>query len=108
VKALVVSTLAAVLLASPAGAAPSKTDSVEAYGGDAIFPRGLPWAPNEDTCYSYRCVWDARHQGNGEGQSLILTKYQGGFLMKPITHRRAHWLQAQYCERPQVACGYGE
>lgn len=105
-KALVVSTLAAVLLASPAGAAPSKTDG----GGsvERVFPRGLPWAPSEDACYSHRCVWDARHQGNGEGHSLILTEYRGEFLAQRITHRRAHRLQSLWCQRPQVSCGYAD
>jgi hypothetical protein len=87
------------LAASPAAPAPMPF-------ADAIFPTGLPAAVAEDACATYRCVYDARHQGNGTGQSLILTRYQGGFLMKPVTHERAHWLQAQYCDRPSVNCDY--
>ena len=74
---------------------------------DPVFPRGLAYAQNESECAgAYRCVWDARHQGNGTGQSLILTRYQGGYLMAPIGHRRAHWLHAKYCGRQSVDCGY--
>lgn len=102
-RASVAGVLAAVLLASPAGAAPSKTD-----GGEQVFPRGLPHAPSESECYSHRCVWDARHQGNGEGHSLILTRFKGEFLAARITHRRAHRLQSLWCDRPDVACGYAD
>lgn len=102
-RGLVAGVLAAVLLASPAGAAPSKTDSVE-----RVFPRGLAYALNEDECATDRCVWDARHQGNGEGHSLILTKYRGEFLAQRITHRRAHRLQSLWCQRPSVNCGYAD
>lgn len=75
---------------------------------DAVFPRGLPWAPSEDACYSYRCVWDAKHQGNGDGQSLLITRFGDTFLMKPISHRRAHRLQSAWCDRPNVNCGYAD
>jgi hypothetical protein len=103
VRASVAGVLAAVLLASPAGAAPSKTDSVE-----RVFPRGLPYALYEDECAGVkRCVWDARHQGNGEGRSYILTRFKGDYLVAYITHRRAHRLQALWCQRPSVTCnGY--
>ena len=84
--------LSVVMLASPTAA-------------DPVFPRGLPHAPSEDSCYAHRCVWDARHQGNGKGHSLILTEYRGEFLAKRITHRRAHRLQAAWCDRPNVTCG---
>lgn len=97
-KAAIASSLVAALLSSPVGAAPSKTDSV--------FPRGLPHAPSEDACYSHRCVWDARHQGNGEGHSLILTRFKGEYLVARITHRRAHRLQSLWCQRPSVNCDY--
>lgn len=36
------------------------------------------------------CVWDARHQGNGKGDSL---RYFKGGKVKVITHHRAHRLQ---------------
>lgn len=32
------------------------------------------------------CMWDARHQGNGEGRSTIV--YKSSF--KHVSHRRAH------------------
>jgi hypothetical protein len=80
------------LAASPAQPAPMPF-------ADAIFPTGLPHALTESTCATYRCVWA------GE-QSVILTRYQGGFIMKPISHERAVWLQAQYCDRPSVNCDY--
>ena len=74
---------------------------------DPVFPRGLPMAPSEDSCYVYRCVWDGKHQGNGEGLSLILTRYHGEYIPKEIFHRRAHRLIAAWCARPQVTCeGY--
>jgi hypothetical protein len=101
VKGLIAGVLAAVLLASPAGAAPSKTDSV--------FPRGLPHALYEDGCAGVkRCVWDARHQGNGEGRSYILTRHRGDYLVAYVTHRRAHRLQSLWCQRPSVNCGYAD
>jgi hypothetical protein len=74
---------------------------------DPVFPRGLPYAPTDGECYSYRCVWDARHQGNGEGHSVILTRHDGDYLAQQISHRRAHRLQAAWCQRPNVTCdGY--
>jgi hypothetical protein len=94
---------ATMLVSTPAQAA--TVDSPPDY----LFPRGLPYAPNEGECYTYRCVWDAKHQGNGEGQSMILTRWKGGFIAMPITHRRAHRLQAAYCERRNVTCeGYDD
>ena len=75
---------------------------------DRVFPRGLPWAPSEDSCHARRCVWDAKHQGNGKGKSLILTRYRGEYLAKRISHRRAHRLQVAWCERPRVSCGYAD
>lgn len=76
---------------------------------DPVFPRGLPYAPSEDTCFAHRCVWDARHQGNGRGHSLILTEYRGEFIAHRISHRRAHRLQAAWCARPSVTCeGYDD
>jgi hypothetical protein len=74
---------------------------------DHVFPRGLPAAPSEDSCYAHRCVWDAKHMGNGHGQSMILTEWRGGFIAQPIRHRRAHRLLDAWCARPSVGCiGY--
>jgi len=101
------STLAAIVLGASLLAAPASAGDISPP--DYIFPRGLPHAPYDSECYSYRCVWDARHQGNGEGQSMLLTRWKGGFIAKPISHRRAHRLQAAYCERPKVTCeGYDD
>jgi hypothetical protein len=36
-----------------------------------------------------RCVWDAKHMGNGEGHSVLIRR--DGTVV-PITHRRAHRL----------------
>lgn len=93
------------VVTSPAPASAAKTVKV-----DRVFPRGLPFAIQEDGCVAgvHRCVWDARHQGNRRGRSFILTQYRGDFLVKRITHRRAHRLQAAWCARPSVSCGYGE
>lgn len=73
----------------------------------SLFPRGMPWALTEDSCVpnAQHCVWDAKHNGNGRGHSLILTKYRGGWLWTPISHWDAHRLQAKWCRRPQVSCG---
>lgn len=77
---------------------------------DPVFPRGLPYALYEDGCSEgvKRCVWNARTQGNGIGAfSVLFTRYEGGFLVRPISHRRADRLHAAYCERPNVTCeGY--
>lgn len=61
---------------------------------DPVFPRGLPHAVTEDACDAEvrRCVWDARHRGNGRGKSYILTRHRGDFLVKYVTHKRAHRL----------------
>jgi hypothetical protein len=73
------------------------------------FPDGLPWAISEDRCAGVkRCVWDGRHNGNGEGRSYILVRRDGDYHPRYIRHRRAHRLQALWCQRPNVNCGYGE
>lgn len=74
---------------------------------DAVFPRGLPYAPTEDSCYSHRCVWNAKTQGNGEGSSFIMTEWHEDYLVQPISHKRARVLQASWCRRANVTCeGY--
>jgi len=86
---------------------PQTSAGAATHHPDPVFPRGLPAAASEDGCYVHRCVWDAKHRGNGEGHSLILTRYHGDYLAKRITHRRAHRLIAAWCARPQVTCeGY--
>jgi hypothetical protein len=104
--------LTALLVAAPMAAQgasqPSEASARTAPApADPVFPRGLPAAPSEDSCYAYRCVWDARHAGNGEGHSLILTRFHEDFIGKRITHRRAHRLLNAWCARPNVGCiGY--
>jgi hypothetical protein len=96
-----------VLTALVLGASLLNGPAAQAATVDPVFPRGLPMAPSEDSCYVYRCVWDGVHQGNGKGLSLILTRYHGEYIPKEIFHRRAHRLIAAYCARPHVTCrGY--
>jgi hypothetical protein len=39
------------------------------------------------------CVWDARHRGNGDGQSFVIRRHRdGGDTVEYVTHRRAHYL----------------
>lgn len=84
-----------------------EAQAAETHPVDSVFPTGLPYAPTENSCYTKRCVWDARHQGNGDGHSLILTRHKGEFLATRISHRRAHRLHAAYCDRANVTCdGY--
>ena len=57
--------------------------------------KGDGWNPckYEDGSGQARCVWDARHMGNGEGNSLLIRK--GGTddaTYTIITHKRAHRL----------------
>lgn len=94
--------IVASLLGSPTAATAATTPA------DPVFPRGLPHAYYEDACAGgKRCVWDGKHQGNGEGRSYILTRYDGDYLIKYISHRRAHRLQAAWCARKTVTCdGY--
>ena len=70
----------------------------------ASHARGLPAAVTEDSCASgvARCVWDARHRGNGIGRSFILVRGD----VRYVTHQRAHRLVAAWCARPRVDCRY--
>lgn len=34
------------------------------------------------------CVWDARHQGNGRGHSIVVNRYREAYTR--VTHRFAH------------------
>lgn len=100
-KILLAAALAAAVLVPTAPAEASAPQSPPDY----VFVHGLPIAPDEGECYTYRCVWDAKHQGNHRGQSMILTRWHGGYVARPISHRRAHRLQAAWCARPTVTCG---
>ena len=59
-----------------------------------------PWraCAHED---STRCVWDARHQGNGEGRSLLARK-DGRITYIP--HSAAHQLVHGTTRRPWGPC----
>lgn len=74
--AIILTTLAATMLVGHSSA-------------DAAYDRTPP-CKFEDGSGQARCVWDARHMGNGAGRSLLFT--QGGEEIKVITHRRAHRL----------------
>lgn len=38
-----------------------------------------------------RCVWDARHMGNGEGSSFLVKGTRHGETVRvTVTHKRAH------------------
>lgn len=56
------------------------------------FPDGVRPCPFEDGGSKHRCVWDAKHSGNGEGDSLLI---RGGGVdvgYRVINHGRAHRL----------------
>jgi len=101
---------AVVLAVAAVGAVTTDADaSYDPVHRDWVFPRGLAYAPNEDSCFTYRCVWDAHHQGNGDGISLIITRFGDDWTFQPITHRRAHRLHYFFCQRPNVTCeGYDD
>lgn len=53
----------------------------------------MPRCVAEDGSGQARCVWDARHMGNGEGQSVVIR--HGGtddMTVTVVTHKRAHRL----------------
>ena len=59
---------------------------------------GVEWRQcrNEDGSGQRRCVWDARHAGNGVGDSFKV--YRGGTKHERVvylSHRRAHALLAR-------------
>lgn len=45
------------------------------------------WGPCQTEDQTTRCVWDAKHMGNGEGQSFFVTR--NGTRVK-VRHQRAH------------------
>lgn len=62
----------------------------------APAPHSVPACEFEDGSGQAKCIWDARHMGNGEGNSLIIRN--GGTdeaQYKVISHRRAHRLLDQ-------------
>lgn len=78
-------TLAALLIAAPGVL-------ILEQGTEAAAPK---WSAceYEDGSSQRRCVWDGRHMGNGEGQSLIIRR--GGTdaaTYTIVTHKRAHRL----------------
>lgn len=46
----------------------------------------------EDGSGQARCVWDARHRGNGIGRSLIVTRVGDRETFVYVSHARAHRL----------------
>lgn len=67
---------------------------------------GLPPAAHEDSCGPgvSRCVWDARHRGNGHGRSFIIRR-DGD--IRYVTHRRAHRLVAAWRQAHRADQGIG-
>jgi hypothetical protein len=56
---------------------------------------GAPSCNYEDGSGQSHCIWDAKHMGNGEGQSLLII--QGGTNHAKyirISHRTAHQILA--------------
>jgi hypothetical protein len=54
-------------------------------------PKGTPRVERCDTeeAFNAPCVWDAKHQGNGQGNSSIAIRFIPVIF---ISHRRAHAL----------------
>lgn len=78
--------LAAVVLAAVAlVAAPAQA------GTDQNPPIRTEWMPcsNDEPPATGSCVWDAQHQGNGQGQSLYIGR-EG--KVWPLPHHIAHYL----------------
>lgn len=99
---LALAAAALTLNSTPAGA----TTTPPAVGvASVLFPRGLPAALYEDECAGVpRCVWNARHRGNGT--SYILVRRDGVYDSIQITAREALWLTNRYCARLSVDCRY--
>jgi hypothetical protein len=56
-------------------------------------PASLPACEYEDGSSQAICVWDGRHQGNGEGSSvLIINGGEDNMKVVRISHRLAHRL----------------
>jgi len=56
-----------------------------------LLAAGAPACEYEDGSSQKYCVWDARHQGNGAGTSILI--FNGGTNHAtdiPISHRTAH------------------
>lgn len=50
------------------------------------------WKPCHHEDSTTRCIWDARHRGNGEGRSFKITRHG---CHKWVSHRKAHRLLAR-------------
>lgn len=75
--ALAAATATLALTATPAQASPDRT----------------PVCKYEDGSGQARCVWDARHNGNGHGRSYVIVNGgEDNAKIRFVTHRRAHWL----------------
>ena len=77
---------------TPCLAALSAAVAVMSVGPAEAADRFLP-CKYEDGSGQARCVWDAKHSGNGRGQSLkIINGGEDDARYIEITHRRAHRL----------------
>lgn len=89
VRSHVATLAAAVVLASPGVAI------LAAGTAEAAAPNGIRPCKYEDGSgqAGRRCVWDARHMGNGEGSSLVIRDGgEDGAVYRVVSHRRAHRL----------------
>lgn len=50
------------------------------------------WSPCKYEDQATRCVWDAKHMGNGEGRSFVVRK---GGKVQYVSHARAHRMLAR-------------
>ena len=79
-RPILAGTLAAAILAGPAaGAAMAPTP----------HPRPLGPCANDEAIAGHPCVWDARHMGDGHGQSFV--RLESGRTVH-VSHRDAHTL----------------
>lgn len=60
-----------------------------------LVPTGQPaptWKPCPTEDATTRCVWDARHMGNGKGDSFVVTRRDGHAVRTVVSHSKAHYL----------------
>lgn len=85
--AVAVSVLSAGMLAVSADAGSAKP-----AGEPPVYPQRMARCVSEEHEGQrvFPCVWDARHQGNGRGDSLLMRRHR----VRVISHERAHRLWA--------------
>lgn len=103
---VITAVVAAVAFAAPAASTPEPparaVSQQEPYGGckeayDHPWTPGWRWCVRNERIFvairpcvgeigRARCAWDARHEGNGQGQSVVLVRNG----VKNVGHRFAH------------------